>query len=89
MAKDRPIPMAFGDVKPGGRITARTSIGDVITLVKITPIFATGVQNTQEFVLSGAIDSPVCYNTIHFGKEGKASCFFLLNDALVTFFTDF
>lgn len=88
MAKDRPIVMAFGDVKAGGRITARTSIGDTLALTKITPICAVGVQNAEKFVLSGATDSPPCYNVMHCGKKGT-NLFYLPDDVVVTFLTDF
>ena len=89
MAKDRPILMAFGDVKAGGRIVVCTNIGDTVALTKITPIHAAGVQNAQKFVLPGAIDSPVCYNALHCDKEGKVSCFYLPDEVHTTFFTDF
>lgn len=88
MAKDTAIPMAFGDVKPGGRISASTRIGDVVALTKITPIYAAGVQNARKFALQGAIDSPVCYNALHCGEEG-ASLFYLPDETPVTFHTDF
>lgn len=89
MAEKTVIPMAFGDVKSGGRINARMNDGQFLTLQKIAPILASGVSNQHEYRLPGAIPDPQHYNALSIEGGSARNYFYLPNDLVVHFLPDF
>ncbi len=89
IAMEQAIPLAFGDVKVFGRITARTNIGDTLALRKISPIPVSGVSNTREYKLPHTSENPTVYNVLYVGPEGQWEYYFLPDERIVMFFPDF
>lgn len=89
MTEKTVIPMAFGDVKSGGKINARMNDGQFLTLQKIAPILASGVTNQHEYQLIGALPNPQHYNAISTESEYAGNYFYLPNDLLIHFLPDF